>query len=96
MVVAVCTSATITGVGASEVISQPAPTSCIQVPMLEKTLAIQSIRKTGERNGLQALPSLADVRSSSCEFRVNTWGVSGWVRAAGTRATLTQIGRRVQ
>jgi hypothetical protein len=34
------------GDGASEVMSQPAPTSCIQVPMFEATLAIQMALKT--------------------------------------------------
>ena len=50
---AACTSATISGVGESEVMSQPAPTSCIQVPMLETTEAIHSMRNTLCRNGAQ-------------------------------------------
>ena len=44
-VVAAWTSATMNGDGASEVISQPAPTSCIQVPMFETTVAVQSTVK---------------------------------------------------
>jgi len=44
---AVCTSDTISGDGASEVMSQPAPTSCIQEPMLEASDAIHSARKRG-------------------------------------------------
>ena len=44
-VVAPWTSATMNGDGASEVISQPAPTSCIQVPMFETTVAVQSTVK---------------------------------------------------
>ncbi len=47
-------SATMKGDVVSEVISQPAPASCIQVPMFEVTDAIQSARKIGSRNGLQA------------------------------------------
>ena len=43
---AACTSATIRGVGESEVMSQPAPTSCIQVPMLDTIEAIHNMRKT--------------------------------------------------
>ena len=45
-VVAAWTSATMAGEGASDVISQPAATSCIQVPMLETTVAVHSIAKT--------------------------------------------------
>ena len=52
--VAACTSATISGEGASEVMSQLAPTSCIQVPILETTVAIQSARNRGRRSGAQA------------------------------------------
>ncbi|MCI0393429.1 MAG: hypothetical protein L0322_00640 [Chloroflexi bacterium] len=37
----------------SEVISQAAPTLCIQVPMLDATEAIQSERKTARWSGLQ-------------------------------------------
>jgi hypothetical protein len=47
------TSATHSGDGASDVISQEAATSCTQVPMLESTLAIQIVRKTGWRSGAQ-------------------------------------------
>jgi hypothetical protein len=53
--VAVCTRAIITAEGDSEVISHPTPTSCIQVPMLEAKVAIQSQRNTDRRNGDQAL-----------------------------------------
>jgi len=44
-VVAACTSTTIAGDGFSVVISQPAPTSCIQVPMLEISVATHSSAK---------------------------------------------------
>jgi hypothetical protein len=47
-------SAAKSGDGVSEVISQPAPASCIQVPMFEATEAIQRARKSGRRKGLQA------------------------------------------
>src|SRR5689334_11900400 len=52
-VVAACTSATMVGLGAKEVISQAAPTFCIQVPMFEATAAIQRARKSGWRSGAQ-------------------------------------------
>lgn len=42
---ATCTRATFIGLAESEVISQTAPTSCIQVPMLEAMLASHSQRK---------------------------------------------------
>jgi hypothetical protein len=51
--VAACTRATMRGEGASDVISQAAPTSRIQVPVLEARLAIHSRRKTEWRKGLQ-------------------------------------------
>ena len=62
-VVAAWISATISGAGASEVISQAAATSCIQVPMLEITAADQIRRKLRSRRGAQgetpALPPSA-------------------------------------
>src|SRR5438093_1061458 len=42
------------GDGASSVISHAAAESCIQVPMLEATSAIQRPRNRGRRRGLQA------------------------------------------
>jgi hypothetical protein len=42
------------GFGAREVISQAPDTSCIHEPILEKTAAIQSDRKTGWRRGVHA------------------------------------------
>ena len=50
---ATCTRATASGLADSEVISQPAPTSCIQVPMLEAMLASHSQRKVRWRSGCQ-------------------------------------------
>src|SRR5688572_9017963 len=49
------TSETMAGDGSSEVISQPSPTSCIQVPMLEASEAIHRPRKSGRRSGDQGL-----------------------------------------
>src|SRR5882672_6966046 len=46
--------ATSTGEGVSEVINHDSPTSCIHVPMLDTTVAIQSARNTDSRSGLQA------------------------------------------
>src|SRR5207249_5050583 len=50
---AASTSATIDGDDESDVISQPAPTSCIQVPMLETMEAIHRLRNSVFRSGLQ-------------------------------------------
>ena len=50
---AVCIRATSSGEGVSVVISQAAPTLCIQVPMLDATRAIQTERKTARWSGLQ-------------------------------------------
>jgi hypothetical protein len=50
---AASTSATSEGDEVSEVISHPAPTSCIQVPMFDTMVAIHSPRKRPCRNGLQ-------------------------------------------
>jgi hypothetical protein len=47
-------SVTISGDDVNDVISHPAPASCIQVPMLEATEAIQRARKSGWRRGLHA------------------------------------------
>jgi hypothetical protein len=44
-------SATITGDDVNEVISQIAPVSCIQVPILDTTDAAQKARKSGRRKG---------------------------------------------
>jgi len=46
--------ATSSGEGVREVISQATPTLCIQVPILDTTVAIQIERKTAWRSGLQA------------------------------------------
>src|SRR3954454_4265232 len=53
-VLAVCTSATTSGSGLSEVISQPAAAVCIQLPTLETTVATHSTVKVGKPNGLSA------------------------------------------
>src|SRR3989442_9160777 len=49
---AASTSATIDGDDESEVINQPAPTSCIQVPMFETIVAIHRLRNSPLRSGL--------------------------------------------
>ena len=54
MMVAACTMATISGRGASTVISQPAPVFCNQVPSQATTLAIHSMRKVRLRSGTRA------------------------------------------
>ena len=51
--VATCTSDTISGSGSSPVISQPAAAFCIQVPMLETTVATQITVNAVCLNGLQ-------------------------------------------
>ena len=50
--VAVCNMATITGESVSVVISQPAPASCIQVPILETRVASHNQRKVLMRSGV--------------------------------------------
>jgi hypothetical protein len=60
-VVAAWISATISGAGAKEVISQAAATSCIQVPMLEITAADQIRRKLRSRSGAQGKPTVPPV-----------------------------------
>ena len=50
-VVAACTIATTNGDGDSSVISHPAPTSCIHVPMFETTVAIHKKANARWRNG---------------------------------------------
>ena len=51
---AASTSATIDGDDDNEVINQPAPTSCIQVPMFETMVAIHKLRKSAFFSGLHA------------------------------------------
>ncbi len=53
-IVAACTRLTLSASGESEVISQPAPVFCIQVPSAVTTLAHQSMRKTRWRSGTRA------------------------------------------
>src|SRR5271169_1907761 len=55
-VVAACTRPTINGDIVSWVISHPAPTFCIQVPVYEITAATQSERNSGSCNGAHAEP----------------------------------------
>ena len=51
---AASTSATIDGDDESDVISQPAPTSCIHVPIFETMVAIQRLRNSAFLSGLHA------------------------------------------
>src|SRR6266508_463772 len=51
---AASTSATSDGDDESDVISQPAPTSCIHVPTLETMVAIHRLRNNALRSGLHA------------------------------------------
>ena len=55
--VAVGTSDTRKGSGARLVMSQPAPTSCIQVPSVDITAAIHRARNTGNCMGAKACPN---------------------------------------
>ncbi|GAB7532239.1 hypothetical protein PS3A_46540 [Pseudomonas sp. 3A(2025)] len=50
---ATCTSATACGLADIEVINQPEPTSCIQVPMFEAILASHNHRNTRVCRGFQ-------------------------------------------
>ena len=66
-VVAAWTRATSNGSGRRVVISHPAAAFCIQLPMLETTVAAQSIAKIPWRNGLHAEPpASAFVESDVC------------------------------
>jgi hypothetical protein len=62
---AACTRLTISGEGASEVISHPAPVFWIHMPLLEARLAIQSARKAGWQRGAKALGDAMMVRAVS-------------------------------
>src|SRR5207237_9836272 len=57
---AASTSATSAGEEDSDVINQPAPTSCIQVPTFETIVAIQRLRNSVLRSGVQG-PTTAAV-----------------------------------
>src|SRR5882672_2484550 len=57
------TSATIAGEGASVVISQPAPTSFIQVPMFDTSVASHTARNKRLRSGLQGERGLECIAS---------------------------------
>jgi hypothetical protein len=66
--VTVCMSAIITGDEVSEVMSQAAATSCIQVPTFDASEAIHRARNNGWRNGLQTDTVIA----SDCKLFVNS------------------------
>src|ERR1700686_3133861 len=61
MLSAASTSATIEGDEESEVINQPEPTSCIQVPTLDTIVAIHRLRNRAFRSGLQGEAWVAEV-----------------------------------
>ena len=61
MLSAASTSATIDGDDESDVMSQPAPTSCIQVPTFETIVAIHTPRNSRWRKGLHAEGGAAEV-----------------------------------
>jgi hypothetical protein len=63
---AACTRPTITGEGASEVITQPAPAFWSQMPVLLARLATQSERKTEWRRGANA-PRAGDMLRKMAE-----------------------------
>src|SRR3569623_3007572 len=67
-VVAACTSATISGVGANDVMSHPAPPSCIQDPMLEMMDANHSMRKTRCCSGAHAAVAMAELSKARDPF----------------------------
>ena len=77
MLSAASTSATIDGDDESDVISQPAPTSCIHVPTLETIVAIHRLRKSRCRKGLHAEGSASSAvesaGSSIAGGRAETW-----------------------
>jgi hypothetical protein len=57
---------TISGEGASVVISHAAPTSCIQVAIFEAMAAIQSARKSGLLNGCHGLATGMELFAILC------------------------------
>ena len=98
---AASTRATMAGDDDSEVISHPAPTSCIQVPTFETIVAIHRPRKSGRRRGLHAEdePESAPSRGVVCRgffrgFQCRTSDVHApeatysavWSRACATRS----------
>src|SRR5438046_10404002 len=62
---AASTSATIDGEDESDVINQPAPTSCIHVPALETIVAIHRLRNSAVCSGVQA-PDTAWAGAGAC------------------------------
>src|SRR6202158_3004728 len=62
---AASTSATIDGEDEREVINQPAPTSCIQVPTFETIVAIHRLRNSAVCSGAQA-PGTARTAAGAC------------------------------
>src|SRR5689334_15337828 len=70
---AACTKLTMTGEGASEVMSHPAPVFCTHSPVLLASVAIQSARKARWRSGAKAVagvsgPALRSALKLICVF----------------------------
>src|SRR6266851_5504914 len=65
MLSAASTSATIDGEDESDVINQPAPTSCIQAPTFETIVAIHRLRNSAVCSGVQA-PDTARSGAGAC------------------------------
>ena len=89
VLVAACTSETITGVGASEVISHPAPTSCIHEAMFTNRMAIHSMRNTPWRNGVHAPICLASCFCGVSSIAIVPSGVCGRKKFACYKITLS-------
>src|ERR1700686_53915 len=62
---AASTSATIDGEDESEVINQPAPTSCIHVPTFDTMVAIHRLRNSAPCSGAQG-PDTARTEAAAC------------------------------
>src|SRR6185369_2378371 len=86
-VVATWTIATHSGEGTSDVISHDAPTSCIHVPMLETTVAIQSQRKSVWPSGVQRVGA-EGVSASTGAGSLSPGGIkpNGWPWPCGRQA----------
>src|SRR5882762_7543623 len=99
---AASTSATIDGDEESEVISQPAPTSCIQVPRLETIDAIQRLRNRVFRSGphgdwvLRCVIQPGRDRSTAREANVLRIRCSATIQFPKLQLALVAIDQRVR
>ena len=92
-VAATCTSATQVALGAISVISQPAPTSRIQVPMLPTSAAVHMTAKTRCLNGAQAPAGGALIVRAPCS-RASGAGSERPARTAQRAPEAARIGGR--